>query len=90
MCVGNSIAYLLLALHSTINVTPPDNTALELLVASLQALGLIAFSSGKALGQARQARRQVWLEQSKLPEACCNILRQLLLVPGQVFGPATK
>jgi len=55
-----SMAHLLLALYFTMNVTPLDNTASELLYASLQALGLIAFSSGKALGFITQARMQVW------------------------------
>ncbi|XDV25256.1 hypothetical protein PO909_029202 [Leuciscus waleckii] len=54
--VGNSMAHLLLALHSALGANPPDGTASELLEASLQALGSIAFSSGKALGLTTQAR----------------------------------
>ncbi|KAI7793893.1 hypothetical protein IRJ41_005391 [Triplophysa rosa] len=88
--LGNSMAHLLLALHSTMATTESDNTSFELLDASLQALGSVAFSSGKAFGLITQTRRQVWLAQSKLPEACRNSLRRLSLVPGQVFGPAAQ
>ncbi|XDV29212.1 hypothetical protein PO909_032355 [Leuciscus waleckii] len=88
--VGNSMAHLLLALHSALSTNPPDNTASELLEAFLQALGSIAFSNGKALGLTTQAWRQVWLAQSKLPEACRSNLRQLPLVPGQICGPAAQ
>lgn len=63
------MSHLLLALHYTMNFNPPDNTASELLDASLLALGSIVSSSGKALGLITQARRQIWLAQSKLPEA---------------------
>ncbi len=55
-----------------------------------QALGSMAFSSGKALGLVTQARRQVWLAQSRLPEVCRNNLRQLPLAPSQIFGPAAQ
>lgn len=44
------MAHLLLVLHSTMNINPLDNTISELLDASLQALGSIAFFSRKALG----------------------------------------
>ncbi|KAI7813397.1 putative receptor tyrosine-protein kinase erbB-4-like, partial [Triplophysa rosa] len=88
--VGNSMAHLLLVLHSTRATTASDNTSLELLDASLQALGSVAFSSGKALRLITQTRRQVWLAQSKLPEAYRNSLCRLPLVPGQVFGPAAQ
>lgn len=73
----------LLALHFTINVTPPEKTALELLDASLQDLGSIAFSSQKALGLITQAWRQVWLAQSKLSEAC---RREVLTTDASLTG----
>ncbi len=37
-----------------------------------------------------QARRQVWLAQSPLSEACRKTLRDLPVVPGQLFGPAAQ
>ncbi|KAK2894856.1 hypothetical protein Q8A67_012085 [Cirrhinus molitorella] len=88
--IRNSMAHFLLALHSTMSSTTQDNASSELLETSLQALGSMAFSSGKALGLITQARRQVWLAQSRLPEVCRNNLRQLPLVPGQIFGPAAQ
>lgn len=84
------MTHLLLALQSAMSTTTPDNTTLELLDASLQALGLVAFFSGKALGLFTQARRQVWLAQSKVPEVRCNNLCQLPQVACQVFSPAER
>ncbi len=72
---GNSMAYLLLALLSTMSSITQDNASSELLEASLQALGSMAFSSGKALGLVPQARRQVWLAQSRLPEVHLSPVR---------------
>ncbi len=72
---GNSMAYLLLALLSTMSSITQDNASSELLEASLQALGSMAFSSGKALGLVTQARRQVWLAQSRLPEVHLSPVR---------------
>lgn len=83
---SNSIVHPLLALHSTMNVTPPDKTASELLNPSLQALGLIVFFTENALGLIKQAMRQIWLVQSKLLEACRKSLCKLLRLPGQIFG----
>jgi len=82
------MAHLLLALHSALSTNPPDNT--ELLEVFLQALGSITFSSGKALRFTTQARRQVWLAQSRLLEACHSNLRLLPLVAGQIFGSAAQ
>jgi len=84
------MAHLLLALHSALSTNPPDNTTSELLEVFLQALGSITFSSGKALGFTTQARRQVWLAQSRLLEACHSNLRLLPLVAGQIFGSAAQ
>ncbi len=64
--IGNSMAHLLLTLHSTMSSTTQDNASSELLEVSLQALGSMAFSSGKTLGLVTQARRQVWLAQFRL------------------------
>lgn len=87
--VGNSLAHLLLAMHTSLSSTA-DATVTELMNASLQALGAIASDCGRALGLLVQARRQVWLAQSPLPEPCRNSLRALPLLPGQIFGPAAQ
>ncbi len=82
------MAHLLLALHSTMSSTTQDNASSELLEISLQALGSMAFSSGKALGLVTQASRQVWLAQFRLLEVCRNNLRQLPLAAWSDLRPS--
>lgn len=88
--IGNSMGHLLSALHATLDSTSTDDSVSGLLDASLQALGAMASDCGRALGLLAHARRQVWLAQSSLPEACRNNLRQLPLTPGHLFGPAAQ
>ena len=87
--VGNSLTHLLLALRESL-ATTQDAAVCELLDASLQSVGAVANECGRSLGLLVQARRQVWLAQSPLPEPCRNSLRALPLVPGQIFGPAAQ
>ncbi len=65
---GNSMAYLLLALLSTMSSITQDNASSELLEASLQVLGSMAFSSGKALGLV--GSRCGWLSPGSLRYIC--------------------
>ncbi len=88
--VSNSLAHMLVALHSSLRETSSDPLVTDLCELTLQTMGVIANHCGTALGTLVQARRQVRLAQSSLLEACRNNLRRLPLVPGQIFGPAAQ
>ncbi|KAL2094894.1 hypothetical protein ACEWY4_009613 [Coilia grayii] len=86
-------------IHSHLEFTPKAGEKISCMVehASLReplqivwALGAMASDCGRALGLLAHARRQVWLAQSSLPEACRNNLRELPLTPGHLFGPAAQ
>ncbi len=90
-CLGrtvNTLAHLLLAINASLS--SPDTTATELVNVALRSVGSIAGHCGKVMGLLVQARRQVWIAQSPLSESCRAALRQLPLVPGQIFGPAAQ
>ncbi len=80
-CISNTLAQLLLALNASLPSLDNSGCA-EILQASLQAVGAAASECGRSLGLLTQLRKQVW----PLPESGKNILHQLPLVPGQVFG----
>ncbi len=84
-CITNTLAQLLLALNASLPSLDNSGCA-EILQASLQAVGAAASECGRSLGFLTQLRKQVWLAQTLLPESGKNILRQLPLVLGQVFG----
>lgn len=88
--VSNSLAHMLVALHSSLSEVSSDPLVSELTELALQAMGVVANHCGITLGTLVQARRQVWLAQSSLPEVCRNNLRRLPLVPGRIFGPAAQ
>lgn len=90
-CLGrtvNTLAHLLLAINASLSL--PDAAATELVNVALRSVGSIAGHCGKVMGSLVQARRQVWIAQSPLSESCRAALRQLPLVPGQIFGPAAQ
>lgn len=90
-CLGrtvNTLAHVLLAIIASLN--SPEATAAELVNVALRSVGSIAGHCGKAMGLLVQARRQVWIAQSPFSEPCRAALRQLPLVPGQIFGPAAQ
>lgn len=87
--VLNTMAHVLLALQTTIQ--PSSDAAMsELVDTALQGIGALAKQCGKSMGLLLQARRQIWVAQSPLPDAARNVLRQLPLAPGQLFGPAAQ
>lgn len=87
--VLNTMAHVLLALQTTIQ--PSSDAAMSDLVdTALQGIGALAKQCGKSMGLLLQARRQIWVAQSPLPDAARNVLRQLPLAPGQLFGPAAQ
>ncbi len=88
--VSNSLAHMLVALHSSLRETSSNPLVTDLSELTLQTMGVIANHCGTALGTLVQARRQVWLAQSSLPEVCRNNLQRLRLVPGRMFGPAAQ
>ncbi|CAL8337509.1 unnamed protein product [Boreogadus saida] len=82
--IGNSLSHLMLAL-STAAVEPSMQDQSD---ASLQAFALISRESGRVMSTLVQTRRQVWLSQSPLTEACRKALRAVPVVPGELFGSA--
>ncbi|XP_075336649.1 uncharacterized protein LOC142397191 [Odontesthes bonariensis] len=71
----------------------PQETELDTSVhgitdASLQAFALMSRELGRVMATLVQARRQVWLAQSPLSEACRRTLRSVPVEPGELFGSA--
>ncbi len=84
-CITNTLAQSLLALNALLRSLDNSGCA-EILQASLQAVRAAASECGRSLGLLTQLRKQLWLAQTPLPKSGKNILCQLPLVPGQVFG----
>ncbi len=84
-CITNTLAQSLLALNALLPSLDNSGCA-EILQVSLQAVRAAASECGRSLGLLTQLRKQVWLAQTPLPKSGKNILCQLPLVPGQVFG----
>ncbi|CAL8348651.1 unnamed protein product [Boreogadus saida] len=55
---------------------------------SLQAFALMSRELGRVMSTLVQTRRQVWLAQSPLTEACRKALRAVPVIPGELFGSA--
>ncbi|KAL7403275.1 hypothetical protein ABVT39_027118, partial [Epinephelus coioides] len=88
--IGNSLSHLVLALSQTLQNTGADAQAQGLSDASLQVFAFMTRELGRLMSTLTMARRQVWLAQSPLSEACRKTLRTLPVIPGQMFGPAAQ
>jgi len=88
--IGNSLSHLMLALSQSLQPIGGDPSVQILSDASLQAFAFMSRELGRLMSTLTQARRQVWLAQSPLSEACRRTLRDLPVVPGQLFGPAAQ
>ncbi|KAE8291436.1 hypothetical protein D5F01_LYC11041 [Larimichthys crocea] len=78
--IGNSFSNLVLALSQTLQTTGADAQTQGFSYASLQAFAFRTRELGRLMSTLTLARRQVWLA----------TLRTLLVVPGQMFGPAAQ
>lgn len=88
--IGNSLSHLMLALSESLQASGSDTTSQDLSNASLQAVAFMTGELGRLMSTLTQTRWQVWLSQSPLSEVCRRTLRDLPVVPGQLFGPAAQ
>lgn len=88
--IDNTISHLLLAAQSSLLKADSDPAVREAIEATLQGVGFMTQELGRLMAVLVRARRQVWLSQTPLPDACRATLRELPLIPGQLFGPAAK
>ncbi|XP_077388987.1 uncharacterized protein LOC144026275 [Festucalex cinctus] len=85
--IGNSLAYLMLALSTSLQADGVE-AAVSFSDAALQAFALMTREHGRLMSFLVQARRQVWLAQSPLSEASRRALRGVPVEPGELFGSA--
>ncbi len=86
--IGNSMSHLLLAQSASLQEAAVDASIHNFSDASLQAFALMSRELGRLMSTLVQARRQVWLAQSPLTEACRRTLRSVPVEPGELFGLA--
>lgn len=86
--IGNSMSHLLLAQSASLQGATVDASIHSFSDASLQAFALMSRELGRLMSTLVQARRQVWLAQSPLTEACRRTLRGVPVEPGELFGSA--
>ncbi|KAL1246686.1 hypothetical protein QQF64_034383 [Cirrhinus molitorella] len=80
----------MLALSQSLQPSGGDATTQDLSDAMLQSIAFMTRELGRLMSMLTQAQQQVWLAQSPLSEACRKTLRDLSVVPGQLFGPASQ
>ncbi len=88
--IGNSLSHLRLALSQSLQSMGDDPSIQSISDASLQAFAFMSRELGRLLSTLIQAHHQVWLAQSLSSETCRKTLRDLPVVPGQLFGPAAQ
>lgn len=86
--LGNSLAHLMFALSSSLQGEGAAANSIGFSDAALQAFALLTRELGRVMSFLVQARRQVWLAQSPLTEACRRTLRSVPVEPGEMFGSA--
>lgn len=86
--LGNSLAHLMFALSASLQEGSASADSVCFSDAALQAFALITRELGRMMSLLCRARRQVWLAQSPLTEACRKTLRGVPVEPGVLFGPA--
>ncbi|XP_073732290.1 uncharacterized protein [Misgurnus anguillicaudatus] len=84
--ISNSMSHLMLALSTSLQETELDASVHNFSDASLQAFALMSRELGRLMSTLVQARRQVWLAQSPLTEACRRTLCSVPVEPGELFG----
>ena len=85
--MGNSLSVLLLA-QSKMLESEPGGELSSVNDVALETFALMSRELGRVMSTLVVARRQVWLAQApKLSDHCRKVLRQLPVVPGQLFGP---
>lgn len=88
--IGNSLSHLMLALSASLQESGADDSTASFSDASLQAFALLSRELGRMMSFLVQARRQVWLAQAPLSEACRRALRGVPVEPGEMFGSAAQ
>ena len=88
--IGNSLSHLMLALSTSLQQAAVEPSMQDISDASLQAFALMSRELGRVMSTLVQTRRQVWLAQSPLTEACRRALRAVPVTPGELFGSAAQ
>ncbi len=88
--IGNSLSHLMWALSQSLQSMGDDPSIQNISDASLQAFAFMSRELGRLMSTLTQARRQVWLARSPLSDTCRKTLRDLPVIPGQLFGPAAQ
>lgn len=83
----NTLCQLLLATTSTLESANVDSSFSQFLQTALLTMGHVTRELGTLTATLLAARCQVWIAQAKLPEDCKKTLRDLLIIPGHLFGP---
>lgn len=86
--LGNSLAHLMFALSASLQEGSVSANSVAFSDAALQAFALLTRELGRMMSFLCQTRRQVWLAQSHLTDACRKTLRCIPVEPGVLFGPA--
>ncbi|MEQ2250822.1 hypothetical protein ILYODFUR_004792 [Ilyodon furcidens] len=86
--LGNSMAHLMFALSASLQDAGGATTAVGFSDAALQAFALMTRELSRVMSFLVHARRQVWLAQSPLTEACRRTLRGVPVMPVELFGSA--
>ncbi|MEQ2158923.1 hypothetical protein GOODEAATRI_017161 [Goodea atripinnis] len=86
--LGNSMAHLMFALSASLQDAGGATAAVGFSDAALPAFALMTRELGRVMSFLVHARRQVWLAQSPLTEACRWTLRGVPVVPVVLFGSA--
>ena len=84
--LGNSLSVLLLA-QSKILESGPGTELAELNDVALESFAFMSSELGRLMSTLVVARRQVWLAQAPMSDKVRKTLRDLPVVPGQLFGP---
>lgn len=86
--LGNSMSHFLLGPSTFFESSAVDAPTLEIRDALLQTFALMSRELGQFLSTLTLTRRHVWLAQSPLTEPFWRTLRNLPVVPGELFGAA--
>ncbi len=84
--IGNSLSNLQLGLSTSLSEASVDAPIGGLVNASLQVFAVMSKELGHLLSTLLQGRHQVWLARSPLTETSRSTLKNVTVVPGELFG----
>ncbi|XP_049321018.1 uncharacterized protein LOC125781314 [Astyanax mexicanus] len=86
--LDNTISHLLLEMESSPQLVDMPSAFRGALQTVLHGMGFLTQEFGSLMASLVRLRRHLWLSQAPLSDACRTALRDLPLMPGQLFGPA--